>query len=158
MGDILTQLGRLFVQSVPTIIFVFFLLVVLDRLLFQRVSEVLREREARTIGALERAREQAAVAELRSREYEAAFQAVRQEVYRQREAERREGLREREETLKQARQQVESSLAEAQAKLAVEVEAAKRELQRASQSLALEITETILGNAASDEREAGRPN
>jgi len=58
MGDILSRLGHLFVQSTPTVIFVFLLLVVLDRLFFRRLTEVLREREARTSGALERAREQ----------------------------------------------------------------------------------------------------
>jgi F0F1-type ATP synthase membrane subunit b/b' len=156
MGDILSQLGHLFVQSVPTVIFVFLLLVVLDRLFFRRVIEVLREREARTVGAMERARDQVATAEVRSREFEAAFQAVRQEIYRRREAERREELREREETLKTARREVESRMAETQARLAAEVESVKRELRTACQSLALEITETLLGNGSSGGTQAGR--
>jgi F0F1-type ATP synthase membrane subunit b/b' len=154
MGDIFSQLARLLVQSVPTIIFVFLLLLILDRLFFQRLTEVLEEREAKTLGALARAREQAAAAETRSREYEAAFQTVRQEVYRQREAERREALREREETLKEARQQSESRLAEARARLSAEVEAVKGDLQGACQSLAMEITEIVLGNGSPGGREA----
>ena len=77
MGHILSQLGHLFVQAIPTAVLVFILMFVLDRLFFRRLMEVLNEREARTIGALARAREQATLAETRSREYEAAFQAVR---------------------------------------------------------------------------------
>jgi F0F1-type ATP synthase membrane subunit b/b' len=157
MGDILSQLGRLFLQSVPTVIFVFLLLAILDRLFFQRLIDVLREREAKTVGALERAREQAAAAEMHSREYEAAFQAVRQELYRQREAERREALKEREEALRKARQQAEASAAEARARLLGEVEAVKQELGIACQSLAREITEILLANGSAGETQAGRP-
>jgi F0F1-type ATP synthase membrane subunit b/b' len=148
MGDILSQLGHLLLQSTPTVILVFLLLVILDRLLFRRLTEVLEEREAKTLGALARAREQAAAAETRSREYEAAFQTVRQEVYRQREAERRDALREREQMLKEARRRAESRLVEAQARLSAEVEAVKADLQGACQSLAMEITEILLGNGS----------
>ncbi|MBZ5516416.1 MAG: ATP synthase F0 subunit B [Acidobacteriia bacterium] len=148
MGDIFSRLGYLFVQSAPTAVFVFLLLVILDRLFFRRLTEVLNEREARTAGALERAREQAALAETRAREYEAAFQAVRQEVYRQRESERRKVLLEREEALRKARQESESRLAQMQAGLAAEVERAKGELGVASEGLALEITRTVLGDWA----------
>ena len=92
MGDILNQLEQLFLQSIPTVIFVFFLLVILDWLFFRPLTRVLREREEATVGALARAREQSAAAEDKAREYEAAFQAARQEVYRQREAERKAAL------------------------------------------------------------------
>jgi F0F1-type ATP synthase membrane subunit b/b' len=156
MGDILSRLGHLFVQSAPTVIFVFLLLVFLERLFFRRLTEVLKEREARTAGALERAREQAATAEMRSREYEAAFQAMRQELYRQREVERKESLVEREETLRKARQQNEARLAEMQAALAAEVQFAKDELRVACQALANEITETLIGNGGKPQ--AGRPS
>jgi F-type H+-transporting ATPase subunit b len=157
MGDILSQLGHLLLQSTPTVILVFLLLIILDRLFFQRLTEVLEEREAKTLGALARAREQAAGAETRSREYQAAFQTVRQEVYRQREAERRDALREREEALKEARRQSESQLAEAQAQLSAEVEAVKGDLQGVCQSLAMEITEIVLGNGSPGGREAEGP-
>ena len=49
----------------------------------------MKQREELTVGALARAREQAAAAETKTREYEEAFQAARQEVYRQREEDRR---------------------------------------------------------------------
>ena len=155
MGEILGQLGRLFVQTIPTVIFVFLLLVILDRLLFRPIIQVLRQREDRTLGALARAREQAAVAEAKARECEAAFQAARQEVYRRREAERRAALDERASTLKKGREQAEDLLREAQAGLAAQVEAAKQELRRESHSLGREITEAILGDGTSAQ-EKGR--
>jgi len=146
MGDIISRLGHLFVQSAPTAIFVFVLLVILDRLFFRRLTEVLSEREARTAGALERAREQAALAETRAREYEAAFQAVRQEIYRQRESERREALLGREEALHKAREESVSLLTQMQAELTAEVQRAKNELRAASEGLAQEIIQSVLGN------------
>ena len=94
MGDILHQLGQLFLQSIPTVVFVFFLLVILDWLFFRPLTQVLRKREDATVGALARAREQSAAAQDKAREYEAAFQAARQEVYRQREEDRKAALQE----------------------------------------------------------------
>ncbi|HET7841676.1 MAG TPA: hypothetical protein VFM21_08725, partial [Terriglobia bacterium] len=103
MSEILRQLGELFVRSIPTVLIVFFLLIVLDRLFFQPVLDVLSRRDASTRGALEKAREQAAASEARAKEYEEAFQSARQEVYRQREAHRRETLADRERQLSKTR-------------------------------------------------------
>jgi len=153
MGEILSRLGRLFVQSTPTVIFVFLLLIILDRLFFRRLDEVLKEREEATRGALARARKETATAEAKWQEYESAFQAARQEVYRQREIDRREGLAERENSLEKSREQTESWLKDARGKLSAQVESAKKELNRASQALALEITEVILGDGGPAERD-----
>src|SRR2546427_1640915 len=89
MGDILSQLSHLLVQSLPTVVLVFLHMVVLDRLFFKPLTGVLKQREEATTGALARAREQAAASEAKAREYEAALQAARQEVYRLQEADRR---------------------------------------------------------------------
>ncbi len=155
MGEILSRLGQLFVQGIPTVIFVFLLLAIVERLFFRPLTNVLQQREAATLGALARAREQTAAAEAKSREQEAAVQAVRQEVYRLRETERRGTLSERESSLKGAREQAQSLLRDAQAALAAQVEAAKRELGKASPPLARQITEAILGNALSADGEGG---
>jgi F-type H+-transporting ATPase subunit b len=146
MEQIIRQLGQLFLQALPTTVLVFLLMFILDRLLFRRVIEVLKEREARTTGALERAREQADLAETRAREYEAAFQAVRQEVYRQREAERKRTLAEREASLEMARKVAESHLAKARADLAAEVHRAKTELDVTCQDFANQIADSLVGN------------
>lgn len=155
MGKILSQLGQLFLESTPTVIFVFLLLVILDRLFFRRLGEVLKQREEATRGALARAREETALAETKWREYERAFLAARQEVYRLREAERREALREREKALEQARRQTETWLKESQTVLAAQVRAARTELDRACHTLGGEIAATILGEDRPGGQEMG---
>jgi F-type H+-transporting ATPase subunit b len=144
MSEILRQLGELFVRSIPTVLIVFFLFIVLDRLFFRPVLDVLAKRDASTRGALEKAREQAAAAEAKAKEYADSFQAARQEVYRQREAHRRETLADREQQLGKTRQQAEGMLKEALDALASDVEVAKQDLSRAAAPLATEITEAVL--------------
>ena len=105
MGEILRQLAHLVVQSIPTVIFVFLLLAILERLFFKPLTRILEERDNATLGALALAREKAATAEAKARQYEASFEAARQEVYRLQEANRRTALSEREERLQKARQE-----------------------------------------------------
>ena len=145
MGVIFDQLGHLFLQTVPTVILVFLLFVILDRIFFRPLTAVMKQREDSTVGALARAREQAASAETKMREYEEAFQAARQEVYRQREVTRRTNLEQRDAALRKAREQAEVLVRDAQAALAAEVARAKAELDGACQPLAEEISESLVG-------------
>ena len=147
MGETLRQLGHLFVQSAPTVIFVFLLSAILDRLFFRPLDAVLKQREEETLGAFDRARELSAAADAKAKEYEAEFQAARQEVYRLRESDRRSGLQEREEMLSGARARAESALKDAQAALHAEAESVKQQLTGITRSLALEVTRTVLGEA-----------
>jgi F-type H+-transporting ATPase subunit b len=144
MNEILRQLSQLFVRSIPTVVFVFFLLVALDRLFFRPILEVLKKRDDATRGAMEKAREQAAESESKAKQYEEAFQAARQEVYRQRDAHRKETLAEREKHLGKTREQAEGLLKEALEALAKEVETVKQDLGHAAAPLAAEITDTVL--------------
>jgi F-type H+-transporting ATPase subunit b len=155
MGDILNQLGQLFLQSIPTVVFVFFLLVILDWLFFRPLTRILKQREEATVGALARAREQSTAAGDKAREYEAAFQSARQEVYRQREAQRKAALQERETTLQKGREQSEVWRQGAQATLRKNVGAVKQDLETACRSLAQEIAEVVLGTAPSPAGKGG---
>jgi F-type H+-transporting ATPase subunit b len=148
MGDILSQLGHLFLQTIPTVIFVFLLFVILDRIFFRPVMAVLKQREDASVGALARAREQAAAAEAKSREYEEALQEARQEVYRQRELERRASVAERDTALQKARAQAEGAIREAQAALTEEVTRTKAEMDRVCHTLAEEISQSLVGPEA----------
>lgn len=145
MGVIFSQLGHLFLQAIPTVLLVFLLFVVLDRIFFRPLTAVLKQREELTVGALARARGQAAAAETKTRQYEEAFQAARQEVYRQREADRRTHLEQRDAALRKAREQAEVLIRDARAALAAEVARAKTELDAACRSLAEEITQNLVG-------------
>jgi len=145
MGAIFSQLGHLFLQTIPTVILVFFLFVILDRIFFRPLTAVLKQREESTVGALAQAGEQATAAETKARQYEEAFQAARQEVYRQREADRRTNLEQRDAALRKGRAQADVLIRDAQAALAGEVARAKGELEAACQSLAEEISQSLVG-------------
>ena len=145
MGDTFHQLGQLFLETIPTVVMVFLLFVILDRILFRPLIAVMKQREDLTVGALARAREQAASVETKTREYEAAFQAARQEVYRQRETDRHSSLEQRDAALRTAREQADLVIRNAQAELAAEVTRAKAELDGACQPLAEEITQSLVG-------------
>lgn len=129
-------------------IFIFLLLLILERWFFGPFTALLKQRQEATVGALERARAQVAQAETKAREYETALREARQELYRQREADRREALGERESALQKARQDAEALLKRARAELAAQMETAKRELERTSPSLAQGIVEAVVGNAS----------
>lgn len=143
MGQITGQLGQLFAQTIPTVVFVFCLLLVLNRLFFKPLSNTLEARAKATSGALAEAGEQAAVAEEKSRQYEHSLLSARQETYRQREAARREALSERENTVQKARAEAESMLGDAQRALDAEVAQSKRDLRGAVDALAAEVTDTL---------------
>lgn len=145
MGALFDQLGHLFLQTVPTVIFVFLLFIILDRIFFRPLTAVLKQREESTVGALARAREQTAEADSKARQYDEAFQAARQEVYRQREADRRTNMEQRDTALRKGREQAEALIRDGQAALAEEVGRAKGELDAACQPLAEEISQSLLG-------------
>lgn len=148
MTELLNQLGHLFVQSIPTVIFVFLLLIILERFFFRPLTTILQKREEATSGALARAKEQTALAETKAKEYETAFQAARQDVYKLREEGRKSALEERGKVLLTARAEAEAYVKDAADKMNLQVEAAKKELDVACQTLGSEIADAVLGGGA----------
>ncbi len=145
MGAIFSQLGQLFLRTIPTVILVFALFVILDRIFFRPLRAVLKQREESTVGALARAREQAAAAEAKAKDYDASIQAARQELYRQREADHRRNLEQRDEALRKGRERAEVLIRDGRAELTREVSRTKAELEVACKSLAEEISQSLLG-------------
>lgn len=143
MGQITTQLGHLFAQSIPTAIFVLLLLVFLDRLFFRPLSQTLDARAKATDGALAEARQRAAEAEEKLRGYERAIQAARQEIYHHREEARNRALGEREQRLQGARAHAQSLVKDAKVDLNKETAVAKVTLKTAVDSLASEVTNSF---------------
>ena len=144
MDQIANQLGHLLVQSIPTVVFVIFLVAFLNRLFFKPLSHTLDARAQATSGALAEARQQADHAEERLQEYERAIQSARQAVYRHRDEVRREALGERDDKLQKARAHAESMVKNAQVNLEKETAIAKVELRAAVESLAVEVTDSLL--------------
>ncbi len=143
MGEIGNQLGHLLVQSIPTIVFVLFLVAFLNRLFFGPLSQTLEARAKATSGALAEAREQAERANARMAEYEKAIQAARQEIYQHREAARREAMGKRGIQIQSARAHAEAMINEAQKELEKETLLAKSELRAAADSLAVEVADAF---------------
>jgi F-type H+-transporting ATPase subunit b len=143
MGQMFSQLGQLLVQSIPTIVFVRFLVAFLNRLFFRPLSETLDARTKATTGAIAEAREQAERAEAKLRVYEKAIQSARQEIYQRREDARRKGLQERDSRIQEARDRAEAMVNEAQASLEKETTMAKAQLRAAAEALAVEVAESL---------------
>ena len=157
MGEIASQLGQLLVQSIPTIIFVLFLVAFLDRLFFKPLSRTLDARSKATGGALAEAREQAEKAEARFADYEKAILEARQKIYQHREEVRRGSLDQRDSRIHDARARADSMVNEAQASLEKETLLAKAELQAAVDSLAVEVTDALFAPRLSRSGRGGVP-
>lgn len=140
MGQISSQLGQLLVHSIPTIVFVLFLVVFLDRLFFRPLSKTLEARTKATAGALAEARQQVGRAEVKLQEYERAIQAARQDIFRQREDARRKSLSERNSMTQAARGRADGMVKDAQTDLDKQTAIAKAEMAPAVQSLATAVT------------------
>jgi F-type H+-transporting ATPase subunit b len=145
MNQTLWSLEQLYIHSAPTVIFVIVLFIILDRLLFRPIADVMKKREDATAGALERARKQGSDAEAKSRNYQSAIQDARVEIYSARQEGRQKALAERESSLKAARERSDELVQEARASIAVEAATAREELTTSSESLARELMERILG-------------
>ncbi|HTV53960.1 MAG TPA: ATP synthase F0 subunit B [Terriglobia bacterium] len=141
----LEQLKQLFIHSIPTVIFVVVLFIILDRLLFRAIANVMKKREEETSGALERARKRASEAEAKSRAYQSAIQEARAQIYSGRQEDRQKALAERESLLKAVREQSDRLVHEARASIAAEAATAREQLAATSESLARELMERILG-------------
>ena len=144
MEKVLHQIQQLFLEGSVTVVFVFVLFLVLNRLLFRPISKVLDERERMTSGALAAAAQQAQQAETKTEEFESSLQQARQEIYRRREALREEIQAERDAILSEARRRAEATLREGKADVAQHVEAAKSTLGAESKALAQQISDAVL--------------
>ncbi len=155
MDQVASQLGSLLVQSIPTIVFVIFLLAFLNRLFFKPLSQTLDARARATSGALAEARQQASRGEEILHQYEQAMQSARQEIYQHREDVRRKALGERDSKLQEARSRAESMVKAAQADLDKEAEISKIALRTAVESLAKEVTVSFFAPRYSGSNQGG---
>src|ERR1700761_6425332 len=113
MDETLHQLGGLLLGSVPTIL-LFFLIVICYRILvYGPLTSVLKERRARTEGAIEAANAATAAADAKAQEYEAQLRAARGTIFQARQKRQEQWSRERDhaiaEALETARRQVEEA-------------------------------------------------
>ena len=151
MEDILRQLGELALAAIPTVV-VFVILFFAYKLVVHRpLIAALRERQARTQGAMEKANADIAAAEARTAEYEQRLREARLSIFKKQEARRQQLLQARAAAVADARAAADARIKAERAALQEDVERAKVTLQAESESLASQIIRTILKPAMAAE-------
>ena len=152
MQEIMQQLGSLLVGAVPTML-LFIVLVVAYQLLVQGpLSATLKQRRARTVGALEDAEKATEKAEARAAEYAAKLRQARAEVYKMREQRVKQWSAERDAALDAARKAAGQKVAEARAGLEAEAVQARKSIEASAGELASQVMRAVLPAAAGSSR------
>jgi F-type H+-transporting ATPase subunit b len=147
--EILNQLGDLFLSAVPTVIIVFLFYLFLRWSFFGPIQRVLDERHKRAEGARAEAEASRAAVQEKLRAYNEALKKTRTELFVEQEAVRRRALDERQARVNTARAAAQKALQDAKQVITADLEAARKELEQASSTLADDIANSIL---------AGRPS
>jgi F-type H+-transporting ATPase subunit b len=144
MDDTLTQLGELAFGAIPTVIFFIIIWILYRAIVHNALAKALTERRSKTVGAMEKARADIAVAEQRTNEYEQKVREARTAVYKAQEGRRQQILERKTMALAEARAAAEARITAARAEIQKESEAAKARVQAESSNLAAEIIRAIL--------------
>jgi len=152
MQDILQQLEALFLGAIPTML-LFIVLVAAYQLLVQGpLTATLKERRARTEGAVEDAHKAIADADARADEYAARLRQARAEVYKAREQQVKQWLGERDAALDEARKAAGARVSQARAELEAEAAQARKTIQSSAGELAGQVVRAVLPQAAGGSR------
>lgn len=152
MDEILQQVGTLLLGSVPTIL-LFIVLVLAYQILIQGpLSRTLKERRARTDGAIEEAHRAIARAEQRAQEYAAKLRQARAEIYSLREQRIKQWSAERDAALDEARRAAGQRVSQAKAELDAEAARARQTIQASAGELASRVVRAVLPLAAGGTR------
>jgi F-type H+-transporting ATPase subunit b len=152
MQEIIEQVGKLLLGSIPTLI-LFILLVLAYQFLVQGpLGRTLRERRARTTGAVEEAGKAIAAAEARTTEYGNKLRQARAEVFRNREQRLKEWSQQRDAALEEARNAATVRVLEARVGLDHEAEAARKTLLAGADQLAEQVVRAVMPATAGGSR------
>lgn len=116
------------------------------------LTATLKERRARTEGAIEDAQKAIALAEAKATEYEAKLRQARAEVYKVREQRVKQRSAERDAALDAARKVAGVKVSQAKAGLEAEASAARRSIQASAGELANKVVRAVLPLAAGGSR------
>ena len=152
MQEIFLQLGNLFLGALPTAI-LFLVLAFCYQFLVQRpLTATLKERRARTDGAVEEAHQAIARAEVSAQQYADRLRAARQEVYKAREARFLQLTAERDAALDLARKAVGEKVGQAKAEIDTQAAQAKLIIEASSAELAAQAVRAVLPAIAGGSR------
>jgi F-type H+-transporting ATPase subunit b len=144
MDETFRQISELLLGSIPTIIFFLLLYGLYTVLVHKPLMRVLAERRARTQGAIEKARDDVALAERRTAEYEQKLRDARIAILKAQEARRAVATKARDAAVAQARTQAQAQVQQAKAAIELDKQAAQTTLDSEAGRLATEIIRIVL--------------
>ena len=152
MPEIIQQVGNLLLGAVPTGLLFIVLVLAYQFLIQAPLTATLKERRARTDGAVEDAHQAIARAEARAAEYAAKLRQARAEVYKVREQRVKQWNAERDTALDTARKAAGVKVGQAKAELEAEAAAARQSIQASAGDLANQVVRAVLPLAAGGSR------
>jgi F-type H+-transporting ATPase subunit b len=152
MEEIIQTVETLLLGSIPTVL-LFIVLVLAYQFLVQRpLSATLRERRARTEGAVEEAHKAIAQAEARAAEYANKLRQARAEIFKIREQRVKQWNAERDASVQTARDAAAAKVSQAKAEIDSEADRARQAIQASAGELAGRVVRAVLPVAAGGTR------
>ena len=145
---ILGQIGGLLLGAVPTMVLFIVLVLAYQFLVQGPLTATLRERRARTEGAIEEAGKAIARAEARAAEYAEHLRQARAEVMKVRDQRIKQWNAERDAALEAARHAAQARVSQAKAEVEAEAAQARLSIQASSADLAGRVVRAVLPLAA----------
>ena len=152
MLQIVQQLGGFFLSAVPTMLLFIVLVLAYQFLVQGPLNETLKQRRARTVGAIEDAQNAIELAEARATEYADKLRQARSEVYKVREQRVKQWTAERDATLDQARKAAGQKVLEARVALQADAAEARKSIESAAGELASQVVRAVLPATAGSSR------
>jgi F-type H+-transporting ATPase subunit b len=152
MQEIIEQVGKLLLGSIPTLILFILLVIAYQTLVQGPLSRTLRERKARTSGAVDEASKAIAAAEARTAEYANKLRQARAEVFRIREQRLKQWAQERDSALEAGRQAASVRVLEAKVGLEQEATVARKTLLAGADQLAEQVVRAVMPATAGGSR------
>lgn len=152
MEEIVQQVGTLLLGAVPTMLLFIVLVLAYQFLVQAPLSRTLRERRARTEGAIEEAHKAIARAEERAADYATRLRQARAEIYKLREQRMKQWSAERDAALDTARRSAGQRVSQAKTELDAEAAHARQALEASAGELASRVVRAVLPLAAGGTR------
>jgi F-type H+-transporting ATPase subunit b len=152
MEEITRQVGTFAIGAVPTILLFIVLVLAYQFLVQGPLTATLKQRRARTEGAIEDAHKAIAQAEARAAEYAAKLRLARAEVYKVREQRVKQGNAERDAALDAARKAAAVKVSQSKAELEAEAAQARLAIEASAGDLANRVVGAVLPLAAGGSR------
>ncbi len=152
MQDIFQQLEGYFLQAIPTSLLFIVLVLAYQFLVQGPLSAVLKQRRARTAGAVEDAEKAVAQAEARAAEYAAKLRQARAEIFKAREERIKQWNAERDTALDGARKSAGARVTQTRTELEADAARARQAIEAAVAELASQVVRAVLPATAGGTR------